>query len=154
MATASKQPDSTTTTSQKPDPESLPPEALDLATRLFDFSRSGQTSQILPYLSAGLPPNLTNSSGNTLLMLAAYNGHSGTVSMLLQKGADPNVLNDRGQSPLAGAVFKGYDEVVKVLVEEGKADVRLGQPNAVDCARMFKRWEALRVMGVGDGGET
>lgn len=49
---------------------------------------------------------------------------------------------------MAGAVFKGYDEVVKVLVEEGKADVRLGQPSAVDCAKMFKRAEAMKLMGI------
>jgi len=136
--------------SQPPsDPSSLPPEALDLASKLFDFARSGDTTSLPQYLDAGIPPNLTNHEGNTLLMLAAYNGHAPLVSLLLSKGADANVLNGRGQSPLAGAVFKGYDEVVKVLTEAG-ADVRLGQPSAVDCARMFKREDALRLMGVSD----
>jgi ankyrin repeat protein len=80
-------------------------------------------------------------------MLAAYNGQKDTVDLLLSKNADTNVLNGRGQSPIAGAVFKGYDEIVKLLVDHG-ADVRLGQPNAVDCAKMFKREEALKIMGV------
>jgi hypothetical protein len=48
---------------------------------------------------------------------------------------------------IAGAVFKGYDEVVKVLFEGG-ADVQMGQPNAVDCARMFKKDGVLRLFGV------
>jgi ankyrin repeat protein len=155
MDTNTQQPSTEAQTSQlsqpsdtKKDPNSLPPEALDLAQKLFDLARSGQTSQLLPYLDAGIPPNLTNSEGNTLLMLAAYSGHASTVSVLLTRGADPNVLNDRGQSPLAGAVFKGYDGVVKVLVEEGKADGWAGQPNAVECGRMFKRYEALRIMGI------
>lgn len=70
--------------------------------------------------------------------------------MLLENGANANVLNARGQSPIAGAVFKGYDDVVRVLYEGG-ADVRLGQPNAVDCARMFKRGNCLKLFGVEEG---
>ena len=125
---------------------SLPPEAIDLATKLFDFARAGSTPELLQYLTAGIPPNLTNSKGDTFLMLAAYHGHPETVKMLLDKGADPNTLNDRGQSPLAGAVFKGSDEVVKILFEGGgKADV--GQPNAVDSARMFRKEQYLILFG-------
>jgi len=99
---------------------------------------------------AGIPKNLTNASGDTLLMLASYHGHAATAKMLLSTGADANVLNGRGQSPIAGAVFKGYDEVVRVL-HEGGADVQVGQPNAVDCARMFKREACLKLFGVEEG---
>lgn len=127
-------------------PQNLPPEALALAAKLFDFARAGDVPSLSQYLSAGIPTNLTNHEGNTLLMLAAYNGQKETVELLLSKNADINCLNGRGQSPIAGAVFKGYDEIVKLLVEGG-ADVKLGQPNAVDCAKMFKRDEALRIMG-------
>jgi len=72
--------------------------------------------------------------------------------MLLNEGADPNVLNGRGQSPIAGAVFKGWDEVVKALYEKG-ADVGLGHPNAVDCARMFKRDALLKLFGADEEGQ-
>ncbi|KAH7402296.1 ankyrin repeat-containing domain protein [Phaeosphaeria sp. MPI-PUGE-AT-0046c] len=138
--------------SSSPDPSSLPPAALDLAAKLFDLARDGTTATLQQYLSAGIPKNLTNSSGDTLLMLASYHGHAETAKMLLDNGADANVLNARGQSPIAGAVFKGYDEVVRALYEGG-ADVMLGQPNAVDCARMFKRGSCLKLFGVeaGDG---
>ncbi|KAF2875513.1 ankyrin repeat-containing domain protein [Massariosphaeria phaeospora] len=129
---------------------SLPPAALDLAAKLFDLARTGDTATLTSYISAGIPQNLTNSAGDTLLMLACYHGNTETAKALLAAGADPNVLNGRGQSPIAGAVFKGWDEVVKVLVEAG-ADIGLGHPNAVDCARMFKREEALRLFGVVEG---
>ena len=79
-------------------------------------------------------------------MLAAYNGHANTVRMLHTKGADPNRLNDRGQSPLAGAIFKKEDEVVRALVDVG-ADPRLGSPNAIQTAKMFKQVEWLDVFG-------
>jgi len=126
---------------------SLPPAAIDLATKLFDFAREGKTPELAQYLSAGIPPNLTNHKGDTLLMLAAYYSHVDCVKMLLEKGADVDAINDRGQSPIAGAVFKGSDEVVRVL-KEGGADLGAGQPNAVDAARMFKREECLRIFGV------
>ena len=139
-----------------PDAEStseLPPAALDLAARLFDLARSGDTSTLSQYISAGVPKNLTNASGDTLLMLTSYHGHAETVKMLLDNGADANVLNGRGQSPMAGAVFKGYDDVVRALYEGG-ADVEKGQPNAVDCARMFKRASCLKLFGVEEGEGT
>ena len=125
----------------------LPPAALDLAAKLFDLARAGDTPALTPYISAGIPKNLTNASGDTLLMLASYHGHAETAKMLLDAGADANVLNGRGQSPIAGAVFKGHDEVVRVLYRGG-ADVTLGQPNAVDCAHMFHRGNCLKLFGV------
>jgi len=127
-----------TTAAPEKDASTLPPEALALATKLFDFARQGQTPELQQYLSAGIPVNLTNHKGDTLIMLAAYHGHVETVRVLLDRGADVDVLNERGQSPIAGAVFKGYEDVVRALVEGG-ADLRAGQPSAVDCAVMFRR---------------
>lgn len=110
-------------------------------------SVSYQENQANDDQSSGIPPNLTNHKGDTLLMLAAYHGHAETTKMLLDKGADPNVLNDRGQSPIAGAVFKGSDDVVRLLFER-KADVYVGQPNAVDSAHMFRKEDYLTLFGV------
>ncbi|KAG8628047.1 hypothetical protein KVT40_003920 [Elsinoe batatas] len=138
-------------TQGRPTASELPPAALELASKLFDLAREGSTSALAQYLDAGIPLNLTNSKGDTLLMLAAYHGHVDTTRLLLEKGADPNVLNDRGQSILAGAVFKGHDEVVRVLfegVDGRKADIRLGQPNAVDSASMFQKEDYLRLFGI------
>lgn len=126
----------------------LPPEAIALASRLFDMARQGETRGLESYLQAGIPPNLTNSTGDTLLMLAAYHNREETVASLLERGADPDALNGKGQSPLAGAIFKGHTEVVRTLVHKGHADVRKGKPNAVECAAMFKRWEEAEIMGV------
>lgn len=125
-------------------PSNLPPAALDLAAKLFDLARTGDTSTLQQYISAGIPKNLTNASGDTLLMLASYHGHAETAKMLLDAGADANVLNTRGQSPIAGAVFKGHDDVVRALYQGG-ADLQAGQPNAVDCARMFRRGDCLQL---------
>lgn len=114
----------------------------ELATRVFDAARAGDTATLEGFLEAGLPVNLCNDSGDTMLMLAAYHGHAGTVAALLRRGADPNRLNDRGQAPLAGAVFKGEDEVVDALLA-GDADPNVGRPTAVESAGMFGREDLL-----------
>lgn len=130
----------------KPTVSSLPPEAIELATRLFNMARTGDET-LLAYVEQGIPPNLTNHDGNTLLMLAAYSGHARLVRGLLARGADADATNDRGQTPLAGAVFKLHDEVVSALLEGG-ADPSKGTPNAIDTAKMFKRDEVLKLFEV------
>ncbi|OCH85461.1 ankyrin [Obba rivulosa] len=115
-----------------PDPPKtadLPAETIEFAHRMFDAAREGETELLSQALNVGLPPNLTNERGNTLLMLAAYIGHAELVQVLLDKGADPNRINDRGQSPIAGAVFEGEDDVT---------------------ARMFGQTDILEVLGANE----
>ncbi|KAI1264334.1 ankyrin [Xylariaceae sp. FL1019] len=116
----------------------LPPEAINFATRMYNAARAGNIDIFRQALPAGLPANLTNDKGDTLLMLAAYHGHADLVTLLIQHGADPNRLNDRGQSPLSGAVFKKEDPVIDALLQGG-ADPEHGQPSAVQCLAMFKQ---------------
>jgi ankyrin repeat protein len=111
---------------------------VELAQQMFDLARAGTTDRLSAYVEAGVPVNLTDDDGNTLLMLAAYHGHAPTVTMLSGRGADVDRLNDRGQSPLAGAVFKDEQDVVRVLLEAG-ADPDAGSPTARDTAAMFGR---------------
>jgi ankyrin repeat protein len=136
------------TSNTTPIPQELPIEALDLAKKLFDLARKGDTETLLAYLSAGIPANMRNSTGDSFIMLASYYNHPDLVEKLLERGGDPNMLNDKGQSPLAGAVFKGYTEVIKVLVEKGNADPRTGRPSALESAAMFKRWDCAEIMGI------
>ncbi|KAL4072643.1 ankyrin repeat-containing domain protein [Scleroderma yunnanense] len=133
--------------SSKVDVNALPPATLAFAHSMFDAARGGNAERLLAAIDAGLPVNLTNDKGNTLLMLAAYFNHPVLVSGLLARHADPNRLNDRGQSPLAGAVFKGYEDVVRVLFQGG-ADPLLGKPNAAETAVMFRRQEMLEILGI------
>ncbi len=119
------------------DPEPTP-EMRDIARTCFDWAREGATASLELYLSHGVPADLTDGAGNTLLMLAAYHGHADTVGALLARGADVDRLNDRGQSPLAGAIFKGEDGVVRVLLRAG-ADLDHGAPTARATAAMFGR---------------
>ncbi|GAA3741251.1 hypothetical protein HDA32_002515 [Spinactinospora alkalitolerans] len=125
------------------------PDVVALATKVFDFARHGDTESLTAYIDAGVPVNLTNDKGDSLVMLAAYHGHAGTVARLCERGADVDRLNDRGQSPLAGAVFKGEDEVVRILVDHG-ADPGAGQPSAAEAARMFAKTHYLELFSSGE----
>src|SRR6478735_4559269 len=70
------------------------PEVLDLAARLFDAARSGDAAMLAAYLDAGVPVNLTNTNGDTLVMLASYYGHQSAVAALIARGADVNRHNN------------------------------------------------------------
>lgn len=126
--------------------EAPDPEVVELATKIFDLARKGETEALVGYVDAGVPANLTNDRGDTLVMLAAYHGHEDAVRALAQRGADVNRPNDKGQTPLAGAVFKGADDVIRALLDGG-ADPAAGTPSALDTARMFGKAELLELFG-------
>ncbi|MEU4507079.1 MULTISPECIES: ankyrin repeat domain-containing protein [Streptomyces] len=126
--------------------ETPDPEVVELATKVFDLARRGETETLAAYVDAGVPVNLTNDRGDSLLMLAAYHGHAAAVTALVGRGADPDRANDRGQTPLAGAVFKGEDAVIEALLSAG-ADPAAGTPSAVDTARMFGKADLLELFG-------
>ncbi|MEU6485939.1 ankyrin repeat domain-containing protein [Streptomyces sp. NPDC046887] len=108
------------------------------------MARNGDAEALASYVDAGVPVNLTNDQGHTLVMLAAYHGHAPAVRVLADRGADLDRANDRGQTPLAGAVFKSEDEVVRVLLAGG-ANPEAGTPSAVDTARMFGKADLLEL---------
>lgn len=108
----------------------------------MDLAREGRTAELLEFLDHGLPIDVEDRDGNTLLMLAAYHGHADTVEALVGRGADVDRRNGRDQSPVAGALFKGEDSVVRILVDAG-ADLDAGTPTARAAATMFGREHLL-----------
>lgn len=118
-------------------PEELTDDELQFLQGAFDLARGGDTETLIGYLDAGLPVNLTNSGGDTLLILAAYHVHADTVRALLDRGADTSRINDKGQTAVAAAVFRQSAEIVSALLAAG-ADPTLGPRSAVEIARFFE----------------
>ena len=116
--------------------EPIDPGVIELAGRVFDLARGGSTEDLAAYVDAGVPVNLTNDKGDTLLILAAYHGHPETVAALLDRGADHSRANDRGQTALAAAVFRQSTETVTRLLSAG-ADPDAGGPSARATATFF-----------------
>ena len=119
----------------------LDDETLAFAQRVFQHARSGAAQELAGLLDAGLPANLRNDKGDTLLMLASYHGHGEVVRLLMEHGADPELANDRGQTPLAAAAYQGDMATVLLLLDLG-ADVNgsghTGR-TALMIAAMFNR---------------
>ncbi|CAM5545477.1 hypothetical protein SSTU70S_04192 [Stutzerimonas stutzeri] len=131
----------------KPTPE-LDDATLAFAEQVFDCARQGDSDRLSELLAQGLPANLRNHAGDSLLMLASYHGHLDTVRLLLQHGADPQLRNARGQTPLAGAAFKGDLPMIRLLLEHG-ADVEGASPDgrtALMIAAMFNRSEIVEFL--------
>jgi len=129
-------------------PAELDDDTLAFARRVFGHARAGTTEALAPLLAQGLPPNLRNERGDSLLMLACYHGHLDSARLLLEHGADPEMLNDAGQTPLAAAAFKGDAAVVELLLAHG-AGVDHAGPNgrtALMIAAMFNRVGIARLL--------
>jgi ankyrin repeat protein len=104
---------------------------------VLDLARQGRVDELAAVIERGVPVNLTNDAGDTLLILAAYHDHPATVRMLLEHDADPDRVNDRGQTALAAAVFRRSTDAVTLLLDHG-ADPHAGARSATEIARFFE----------------
>ena len=77
-------------------------------------------AQALSFLVGhGLPPDLPDESGNTLLMSAAQFCPAPVSARLLALGARPSTVNKQGFTPLQMALVSGKWDVAEVLVNAG-----------------------------------
>ena len=118
------------------EPSGRDEQVIAFAHRMFELARTGATDELGVALGRGLPPDLTNDKGDTLLMLAAYHDHPDTVRVLLAGGADTSRANDRGQTALTAGVFRQNEATVRALLAAG-ADPDHGAPSAREIAAFF-----------------
>ena len=87
----------------------------------LDFARHGETGPLAEMLRHGLPVNLADHKGQTLLMLASYHGHLDTTHLLLEHGADPNQPEDSAPAGLAlfTACAGNHLETAELLLAHG-----------------------------------
>jgi uncharacterized protein len=109
---------------------------LDWLHSQLDLARAGQTELLEEAIDAGLPVNLTASTGDSLLILATYHRHPDTVRMLLTRGADTERVNDHGQTALAAAVFRRDRRMATSLLAAG-ASPATGERSALQVAEFF-----------------
>ncbi len=124
-------------------------ETYEMIQQLFQLVRSSDAERLQGLFDKGFDaPNIRDGKGNTLLMLASYNGQLEMTKVLLKNGSDPQIANDMGQIPLAGAAFKGNLEMVKILIKYG-ADVNAQMADGktpLMFAAMFDRVEIIDLL--------
>lgn len=120
----------------EPTPPPLTDEQLEFLNSLFDLAREGRAEELTAIIDQGVPVDLTDHKGDTLLILATYNGHPDLVQELLSRGADVHQLNARGQSALTCAIFVQDEQSARALLAAG-ADPDAGPQSARAVIDMF-----------------
>ena len=135
--------------SAQPGAPEMDQETYEMIQQLFQLARSGDAARLKGLFERGFDaPNIRDGKGNSLLMLASYNGQFETARVLLARGGDPQLANDMGQIPLAGAAFKGDTAMARLLIEHG-ADVNARMPDGKTTlmfAAMFDRTEIIDLL--------
>jgi predicted LPLAT superfamily acyltransferase len=114
----------------------------------FERARRGETELLAGMLRQGLPVNLCDARGNSLLLIASYHGHLETARMLLKAGAEVDRRNAKGQTPLGGVAFKGHLKLAELLLWHG-ADIHAdngGGLTPIMFASMFGRTEMVSLL--------
>lgn len=127
-------------------PGDLDDDALAFAHRMFDLAREGSAAELAAYVDAGVPVDLTDDKGDTLLILAAYHGHPATVAALLARGADHARVNDRAQGALTAATFRRCAGSVSALLDAGADPAAGDRQSALATATFFELPDMLELL--------
>uniref|UniRef100_A0A8V1A6K4 Uncharacterized protein n=1 Tax=Gallus gallus TaxID=9031 RepID=A0A8V1A6K4_CHICK len=89
---------------------------------IFDTAAKGYLSELEKTLKDN-DINALNSSNETLLHVAASQGHLSIMEYLISKGAKLDVMDQKGRIPLHRAAEKGHGDAVKVLLLSAGAKI-------------------------------
>ena len=84
---------------------------------LLKAANAGDANAVAGFLSKGLDPDSADKQGNTLLMIAAVQGHEALAKLLIERKASVAKRSPAGDTALNLASLKGHLGIVKMLVE-------------------------------------
>lgn len=67
---------------------------------VFSYARHGRCEEIERLFSKGLPVDVRDAYGNTVLITACQNGNKRVAKAVLRRGANINARNHKGNTPL------------------------------------------------------
>lgn len=79
----------------------------------------GHSDLFCELLDIGVNPNVTDETGRTALMEAAYSGWLRGVEVLISAGADVNMQDKSGDTALDLAIYSGCAEIADILESNG-----------------------------------
>ncbi len=122
----------------------------ELLVRIFDHARDGQTEAVQLYLDSGYTPNIVSARGDSLLIVAAYHGHTDLIKLLLAQpgGVQVDFQNSMGFTALTGASFKGYTDIMTQLIAAGATvnHRNLSGQTALMFAALSGRLDAVKLL--------
>eukprot|EP01035_Chromulina_nebulosa_P016927 gene16927-22418_t len=90
---------------------------------IFRHARHGRVSDVEIMLNGGVPVDVRDEFGNTLLITAGQNGNKRVAKLLLKRGADINARNYKGNTPLHYCYHYNYgDTLGEYLISKGADD--------------------------------
>mmetsp|Transcript_11806 Transcript_11806/g.15423 ORF Transcript_11806/g.15423 Transcript_11806/m.15423 type:complete len:229 (+) Transcript_11806:169-855(+) len=106
---------------------------------IFSYARHNRVEDLERLLDAGMPINIRDQYGNTVLAVACQNGHKRSAKLALRRGADINARNYRGNTPLHFCFTYGYgDSLGQYLISKG-ADPTIRNNDGITCYEGIKK---------------
>ena len=72
---------------------------------IFSYARHGRISDIERLLDKGIPVDVRDVHGSTLLIIACQNGNKKVAKAVLRRGGDINAKNHKGDSLLSRSLY-------------------------------------------------
>ncbi len=95
---------------------------------VIKFMRQNKLDEMKRELVTGTNPNVTDTDGQPIILLAARLGNAGAVDLLLDQGARPDGKDKFGNTALSWAADQGHAAIVERLIRAGAAiDTTNGQ---------------------------
>ena len=92
----------------------------DVVNDIFSFARHGRVEEIERLLNRGVPVDVRDEWGNTLLTSACQNGNKRVAKAVLRRGANINARNAKGNTPLHYCFHFGYgDTLGQYIISKG-----------------------------------
>eukprot|EP00904_Undaria_pinnatifida_P012818 jgi/Undpi1/8667/HiC_scaffold_25.g11132.m1 len=92
----------------------------DLVEDIFSYARHNRVEDLERMMDNGVPADVRDDHGNTILIVACQNGHKRALKAALRRGADINATNARGNTALHFCHAFGYGNTLgRYLVDKG-----------------------------------
>ena len=82
---------------------------------VFEAARCGDTDAVKAYLDSGIPVDLTDEEGRTILHCAAGKGQIKVVELLIERGCRIDLVDNNGWTPSICAIAHGCKETCQLL---------------------------------------
>ncbi len=102
----------------------------------FELAREGRVGPMGEMIDAGVPVDVRNARGDTMLIVAAYAKEAHAVAELIRRGASLDEENRMGQTAISCAVFRNDAQILSLLLDAG-ANPDAGFRTGLQIAQQF-----------------